>query len=234
MIILNATKGRTDMSQTMSVNIAPSILAADFSALGAEIGRIRPVADFLHLDVMDGHYVPNITIGVPVVESLRKVSDQVFDVHLMISNPMDFIDSFALAGADYITVHVETLDDPFSALRRIHNAGKKAGISIHPDTPIEAVYPYLAEVDLVLVMSVRPGFGGQAFIPQSCDRISAVRTELIRINNPAIVSVDGGIHKGIASDVVRAGANLLVVGSAVFGAEDPAQAIREIMACATS
>ncbi|NLT12063.1 MAG: ribulose-phosphate 3-epimerase [Clostridiaceae bacterium] len=218
----------------MSVNIAPSILAADFSILGEEIRKVRPVADFLHLDVMDGHYVPNITIGVPVVESLRKVSDQIFDVHLMITNPLDYIEAFASAGADYITVHVETLENPLSALRLIRDSGKKPGLSIHPDTPIEAVFPYLSEVDLVLVMSVRPGFGGQKFMPQSCDRISAVRAELDRINNHAIVSVDGGIHKGNASDVVRAGANLLVVGSAVFGEKDPAQAVREIMSCATS
>lgn len=220
------------MKKAETVKIAPSILSADFGHLADDLKKIESEADFLHIDVMDGHYVPNISFGIPIVQCIRPLSELPFDVHLMITNPLDFIRPFAAAGADLITIHIETVEDPKSAIRKIHDLGVKAGISIHPDTDIQAIFPYLADIDLVLIMSVYPGFGGQSFMTASLDRIHAVREELDRIGSSALISVDGGISEKTAPAVIAAGATLLVAGSSVFGKEDPEEAIRRLKQCA--
>ncbi len=214
--------------------INPSILSADFGHLADEIAKVEEHTTYLHIDVMDGHYVPNITFGVPVVKAIRPESNLIFDVHLMIENPMKFIDSFAEAGADMITFHVETVEDPYPVIEKIHSLGKRAGMSIHPDTPIEKILPYVEACDLILVMSVRPGFGGQHFMEESLDRIAAVRKVVDEKNLDTIISVDGGICTDTIARVVRAGANLLVAGSAVFSNDDHAKAIEELRACVLS
>ncbi|MBO4926856.1 MAG: ribulose-phosphate 3-epimerase [Clostridiales bacterium] len=216
------------------VVIAPSILAADFGHLYEEIKKVEAATSFLHIDVMDGHYVPNITFGVPVVESIRKGTNMVFDVHLMVTNPMDFFEPFAKAGADMLTFHVETVDDPVEAIGKVRKLGKRVGISIHPDTPIEKVLPYAPMCDLVLIMSVRPGFGGQHFMEEALARIAAVRKVIDEAVSDTIISVDGGICDKTAPRVVSAGANYLVAGSAVFSKDDHAAAVRELLSCALS
>jgi len=212
--------------------IAPSILSADFGFLMDEIRSVEPYSRYLHLDVMDGHYVSNITIGMPVIKALRKHTDMIFDCHLMISNPEKYVKSFADVGCDYITFHIECSGDPKALCEEIRKIGKKAGIAIHPDTPVENIYPYLPYADLVLVMSVRPGFGSQSYMDGATERISSVRAELDRIGSDAILSVDGGINVNTAKEAYDAGARLLVAGSAVFGAEDPGKAVRDLTECA--
>ena len=216
------------------VVIAPSILAADCGRLNEEIKEVEKETSFLHIDVMDGHYVPNLTFGVPIVESIRKATNMVFDVHLMVTNPMDFFEPFAKAGADMLTFHVETVDDPDQAIETVRKLGKRVGISIHPDTPIEKVFPYVTKCDLVLVMTVRPGFGGQHFMESSIERIAAVRRIIDENQADTIISVDGGICDETAPRVVKAGAGYLVAGSAVFGNKDHAGAIKELRSCAMS
>ena len=216
------------------VVVAPSILAADCGRLNDEIKEVSETTAFLHIDVMDGHYVPNLTFGVPVVQSIRKNTNMIFDVHLMVTDPLDFFAPFAEAGADMLTFHVETVEDPDIAIDAVRKLGKRVGISIHPDTPIEKVLPYCAKVDLVLVMTVRPGFGGQHFMEESLERIAAVRKVIDEAGTDTIISVDGGICKETAPRAVRAGANYLVAGSAVFGKKDRAAAIKELLACVSS
>ena len=220
------------MEKKKTVSVAPSILSADFGHLMEDIKKVEREADFLHIDVMDGHYVPNISFGVPIIRSIRPNTDLIFDVHLMITNPLAFLEAFAAAGSDIITFHVETVDDPAEVIRRIHTLGKKAGISIHPDTDVHAIFPFLADIDLVLIMSVYPGFGGQSFLPAALGRIRAVREALDAIGSPALISVDGGIADSTAPSVIEAGATLLVAGNAVFGDKDPAEAIRRMKECA--
>ena len=220
------------MEKKKTVSVAPSILSADFGHLMKDIKKVEREADFLHIDVMDGHYVPNISFGVPIIRSIRPNTDLIFDVHLMITNPLAFLEAFAAAGSDIITFHVETVDDPAEVIRRIHTLGKKAGISIHPDTDVHAIFPFLADIDLVLIMSVYPGFGGQSFLPAALGRIRAVREALDAIGSPALISVDGGIADSTAPSVIEAGATLLVAGNAVFGDKDPAEAIRRMKECA--
>ena len=212
--------------------IAPSLLSANFANLRDDIAQIEGVADVLHLDVMDGHYVPNISFGIPVISSIRKITALPFDVHLMIEQPEKYIHAFAEAGADMITCHVETVQDFHLILRQIREEGKKPGISIHPDTPVEAIYPYLSEVDLVLVMSVRPGFGGQAFMAAAPERIHQIREELDRLGSTAILSVDGGIDTRTAPIAYQAGATMLVAGSAVFGKPDINAAVEALRSAA--
>ena len=216
------------------VVIAPSILAADCGRLNEEIKEVEKATSYLHIDVMDGHYVPNLTFGVPVVESIRKNTNMVFDVHLMVTNPMEFFKPFADAGADMLTFHVETVEDPDQAIAAIRALGKRAGISIHPDTPIEKVFPYVTKCDLVLVMSVRPGFGGQHFMKESLERIAAVRKIIDENNADTIISVDGGINDETAPLVVKAGASYLVAGSRVFSNSDHSSAVKELLSCALS
>ena len=212
--------------------LSPSLLSADFGYVMRDVESISSCCRFLHLDVMDGHYVPNLTIGVPVIKSIRKHSDLIFDTHLMITNPEEFIEPFADCGSDYITFHVECSDKPFELIEKIRSLGKKAGISIHPDTPEEALYPFLEKgaVDLILVMSVRPGFGGQSYIPESTARIASYREKLDKNGSEAILSIDGGINVNTIKEAAGAGARLLVAGSAVFGKEDPGAAASELFA----
>ena len=209
------------------ITIAPSILSADFANLGRDVQRVRE-ADWLHVDVMDGMFVSNISIGVPVVKSLRKFTDQFLDVHLMIEKPVRYVDAFADAGADLLTVHLEADMPPGiqAALAAMERRGVRKGIALRPITAAEAVLPYLDKVDLILVMTVEPGFGGQAFMADQLPKIAAIR-RYIQERNPACrLEVDGGVDPVTARQVVEAGADVLVAGSAIYGAPDPAQAIR--------
>lgn len=210
------------------VRIAPSILSADFSKLGEEIRAIDAAgADYIHVDVMDGHFVPNITIGPIVIESLRKVSSKTFDVHLMIAPVDPFIEGFAKAGADIITFHPEAGAHPHRTIQLIKSFGKKAGISLNPSTPVNVLDHVLHEIDLVLVMTVNPGFGGQKFIPL-LDKIRSVRERIKACGRAIDLEVDGGINADTAPQVVQAGADVLVAGTAVFKEKDYSQAIKRL------
>ncbi|WP_371370934.1 ribulose-phosphate 3-epimerase [Sporomusa aerivorans] len=212
-----------------TIKIAPSILSSDFSCLAEEIIKIdKAGADLVHIDVMDGHFVPNLTFGAPVVAAIRKVTKLPFDVHLMVTNPQDFIEPFAKAGADIITVHAETAPHLHRLVQNIKEQGKKAGVSLNPSTPLPVVEEVLADVDMILIMSVNPGFGGQQFIPGAVNKISRLKTMLNERNLTVDIEVDGGINAATARQVIAAGANILVAGSAVYGAPDIAQAIKDI------
>jgi len=198
--------------------LAPSILAADFAVLGEQIEKTKKLnVPYLHIDVMDGVFVPSISFGMPVITSIREITDQFFDVHLMIVEPERYIEEFASIGADGITFHYEATKDPKAVIDLIHKCGKKAGISLKPDTPLSEILPYLSSVELVLVMSVEPGFGGQKFIEKSYDRIRELR-EYLDSNglSEVILEVDGGIGKKNVEDVLNAGATAIVAGSSVF------------------
>ena len=214
------------------VKLAPSILSADFSELAAEVERVTPEADLLHVDVMDGHFVPNLTIGPPVVKSLRPRTDLYLDCHLMVDNPGDLLDDFAAAGADGITVHVE-LGDPRPLFARIREHGVRVGLTHNPDTPLDVVEPYLEEIDTLLFMSVFPGFGGQAFIPSVLEKVAAARRLVDERGRPVELEIDGGIGPATARQAVDAGADILVAGSAIFHADDPLAAARGLRAVAT-
>jgi ribulose-phosphate 3-epimerase len=217
----------------MSVLIAPSILSADFAALGDAIRMVeRGGADLIHVDVMDGHFVPNITIGVPVVKSLRRIATVPLDVHLMIADPDRYIDAFAEAGAAMMSVHVEVLPHLHRTVHAIQKLGVKAGVVLNPATPIVAIHEIAADVDFVLVMSVNPGFGGQTFIPRSESKVREVRALLDAAGNRAPVEIDGGIDQHNIARVVAAGARVIVAGSAVFNTPDPERAVRELKAAA--
>ena len=208
------------------IKIAPSILSADFANLERDIRRVSS-ADWLHVDVMDGQFVPNITIGVPVVKSIRKCTDMFLDVHLMIDKPVRYIEAFAKAGADLLSVHLEA-DGPSGiadALRAMDACGVKKAIALRPITSPRAILPYLEQLDMVLVMTVEPGFGGQAFMENQLDTIAQVRSLIDRVNPSCRLEVDGGINAQTAPKVIRAGADTLVAGSAVYGAADPSVVI---------
>ena len=218
------------------IHIAPSILSADFAALGNAVAAVeRGGADFIHVDVMDGHFVPNITIGVPVVKSLKHIATVPLDVHLMITDPDRYIDAFAEAGAAMISVHVEVLPHLHRTVHAIKALGVKAGVVLNPSTPIVAIEEIAGDVDFVLVMSVNPGFGGQTFIPRSESKVTDVRAALDRAgNHAASVEIDGGIDLRTVGRVVAAGARILVAGSAIFNTPDPERATRELKAAAIS
>jgi len=217
------------------IKIAPSILSADFSRLGEEVQAIdRAGADYIHIDVMDGHFVPNITIGPLVVRALRAVTRKPLDVHLMIENPDLFIPEFARAGADIITVHQEAVAHLHRTLQLIKSLGKQAGVSLNPATPVETLDVILDELDLVLVMSVNPGFGGQAFIPSALDKIRALRQRITQRGLATELQVDGGVKIDNIREVVGAGADVLVAGSAVFSSDDYAATLTALRENATS
>lgn len=195
--------------------IAPSLLSADFARLGEEVHAVEKAgADWLHVDVMDGHFVPNLTIGAPVVKSLRKVTQLPLDVHLMVTRPERFIKDFVDAGADYLTIHVEASEKVGETLSQIRALGCKAGISLRPRTPVESVFPFLKMVDLILVMTVEPGFGGQSFMHEQVTKIGLLRHELLRQNTKALIEVDGGVTDQTARTLLEA--DVLVAGSFVF------------------
>lgn len=213
----------------MKLKISPSILSADFAHLGSEMQRAKDNgADYIHFDVMDGHFVPNISYGVPVLKSLKKSAPLPFDVHLMITDPYDYIKPFANAGADIITFHVESNSDIKSTIDLIHSFGIKAGLTVKPATDISVVYPYLRDVEMVLIMTVEPGFGGQGFIYETLDKIKALREESTRQGIGLDIEVDGGIDGKTAPLVKEAGANVLVSGSYLFGAPDMATAMKTL------
>jgi ribulose-phosphate 3-epimerase len=203
------------------IKLAPSILSADFARLGEQIDEVaRAGADYIHVDVMDGHFVPNITIGAPVVAAIRAVTSLPLDVHLMIAHPEQYISQFVQAGADIITVHVEASPHLQSMIKLIKELGAKTGVSLNPATPIGAVEEILPRVDLILIMSVNPGFGGQSFIPATLPKIANMRKILDDRGLSAELEVDGGINAENAPDIVRAGANVLVAGNSVFRAQE--------------
>ncbi len=208
--------------------IAPSILAADFARLGDDVAAIANHVDMLHIDVMDGHFVPNISLGIPVIESLRRVTDLPFDCHLMMTNPDAYFEPLKAAGADIATVHLEVFPDPTSVAQRAREAGLRFGLAINPPTPFAAVEPYVDLCDMVLVMSVNPGFGGQSFIDGVLDKIEAARKLVDSRGLPTDVQIDGGIGPDNIGLARRAGADVFVAGSSIFRAEDPVAAIREM------
>ncbi len=204
-----------------TVRIAPSILSADFARLADEVARVEAGgADLLHVDVMDGHFVPNLTVGPPIVEALRKVTKLPLDVHLMITNADAYIKEFADAGADYLTVHVEACPHLHRTVQAIKERGVKAGVTLNPATPIGSVEAILPDADLLLIMSVNPGFGGQSFIPSSLQKISQARAMIGRAGSRALLEVDGGVKVENAAQIVAAGADILVSGSAIFSSKD--------------
>jgi ribulose-phosphate 3-epimerase len=206
------------------MRIAPSILSADFAALGDAIARVEAAgADQLHVDVMDGHFVPNLTIGPPVIESIRKRTRLPLDVHLMIEEPDRWVETYVRAGADYLTVHVEACVHLQRALAAIREAGAKSGVALNPSTAPDVLQYVLDDLDLVLVMSVNPGFGGQSFIPSTYEKIRRLRARLA--DRPVLISVDGGVKADNAGSLAQAGATVLVAGSAIFGAPDPGAAV---------
>ena len=223
------------MKPAGTLQIAPSLLSADFAALGAAIAQAeRGGADLIHVDVMDGHFVPNITIGPPVVTSLKRVSRLPLDVHLMIEEPDRYVEAFVAAGAASVTVHAEAVVHLHRTIHLIRSLGAQAGVALNPATPVVALEEIAGDLDYVLVMTVNPGFGGQTFIPRSESKVRAVRDLLRRAGSRAPIEVDGGIDVHTAPGIVAAGADILVAGNAIFGAADPVRAIEDLRAAARS
>ena len=208
------------------IKISPSVLACDFTKLGEEVADIQKCgADMVHLDVMDGMFVTNISFGLPVIEALRKKSNMFFDVHLMIEKPERYVERFVKAGADLVTFHYEATEDALAVLKLIRDAGAKAAISVKPKTSVESIFHLLPYCDMVLIMTVEPGYGGQALIPETLEKVRALKQEILRRNLEVDIQVDGGITPLNAKDAIEAGANILVAGSSVFKAGDRKTAI---------
>ena len=215
---------------TSEFKLSPSILSADFSNLQLALDQCRDGgAPWIHVDVMDNQFVPNLTIGPPVVKSLRFKTEKILDVHMMVVEPEKLVEPFAKAGADIITFHIEATSDPQGVIDLIRSTGKEVGISLKPSTPISTIEPYFDQIDLILVMSVDPGFGGQGYIEGSTERIKEIKQKLIEqcLQDRVLIEVDGGIKLHNAKEVVDAGANVLVAGSAIFGTDDPVQTIKD-------
>ena len=208
------------------MKVAPSMLSCNYALMGEETEKIEKAgADLIHLDVMDGHFVPNLTIGPGIIKALRPYTKLPFDVHLMISDPLSYIDAFADAGADIITFHLEADSDPDETIEKIKSSGILPGIVIKPKTPAEAVFPYLDKVYMVLVMTVEPGFGGQSFMSDMMPKVAAIKEEIRKRSSEVLIEVDGGITADTASVAAKAGADICVSGTGVFKAPDPAKAI---------
>ena len=214
------------------VLLCPSILSADFAALGDAVEMVANTADIIHVDVMDGHFVPNLTLGPPIVAAIRKRTSLPLDVHLMVTNPTDLIDSFAQAGADTLVVHAEACTHLHRAVQQIRAAGCTPGVAINPGTSLEAVQEILPYIDMVLLMTVNPGFGGQKYIPTMTAKIRRLRQMINELDRPVHIQIDGGIGLDNIHSTVEAGANMIVVGSACYGKPDPAQALIDLRAAA--
>ena len=211
---------------TNPVLIAPSLLSADFSRLEEDIRRVEEAgADLLHLDIMDGHFVPNLSYGIPVVKAVRRVTDLKLDTHLMLDNPLEFLEPFRDAGADSITLHLEACPEPATLIEETHRLGMECGFAVNPDTPVAGLLPFVADLELILIMSVEPGFGGQKFRPEVLPKLAALSTWMTEHDQHAALEIDGGVTPDNAAACRRAGAGLLVAGSSVVGAADAAAAI---------